>query len=446
MALALVGRAPAPAREYNDRALSTDGESGATRRGQELGHYRLGELLGEGGMGVVYRAVDEKLGRPVAIKLLHAERSADAHARTRFLREARAASTLDHPNIGTVYEIGESDGAPYIVMALYEGETLRARLSRGRIPDAESVAITRQLAAALAAAHQAGIVHRDLKPANVMLLPDGQLKLLDFGLAKLVSSDESSLTREGAILGTLAYMAPEQLRASSDVDARADLWALGALVYEILSGQPPFGLGPAANVIGRILSGDPPALPATAPRWLAAIALRLLSKDPRDRLASAQAVADQLAREEPPPPAPSEKRSERRKLWVGLAVLAFPLGIAVSAMIMATPPDGPSDAERASARQAYEAATAAFQSKDYLRAAALFEKSYQSVSEPGVFYNIAQSYRLAGDSEKAGTYYRKFLRTLPADIEQATPDQRALIKQFERLLQGGLRASPSPGE
>jgi serine/threonine-protein kinase len=424
--------------------LSPDGDSRTARRGQRLGHYLVGEPLGEGGMGVVYRAVDEKLGRPVAIKFLHAERSADAQARARFLREARAASTLDHPNIGTVYEIGESDGAPYIVMALYEGETLRARLSRGTIPDGEALAITRQLAAALAAAHAAGIVHRDLKPANVMLLSDGQLKLLDFGLAKLVSSDESSLTREGAILGTLAYMAPEQLRASSDVDARADLWALGALIYEMLSGQPPFGIGPAANVIGRILSADPAPLGAPAPAWLAAIALRLLSKDPSDRLATAQAVTEQLAREEPPPTKPSEKRRERIKLWVSLGVLtSFLLVLIVPVAMM---PTGPSDDEREAARGFYEDATRAFEAKDFSRAAALFEKSYAIVGEPGLLYNLAQSYRAAGNPDKAGLYYRKFLRTLPADTAEATPEQRALIKQFEQLLQNGLRPSPARGE
>jgi tetratricopeptide (TPR) repeat protein len=265
------------------------------RTGAMVAHYRLGAPLGEGGMGVVYRAEDLKLGRSVAIKFL--QRS-DDQARARFLREARAASALDHPNIGTLYEIGEHQGAPFIVMALYQGETLRQRLQRGALLDDEILAIAQQLCRALEAAHQAGIVHRDLKPANIMLLADGTAKLLDFGLAKLTSIDESSLTREGAILGTLAYMAPEQLH-NDNVDARADLWSLGAVLYEMLAQKAPFGSGPAATVVGRILADQPQRLEHG---FLGEIALALLQKDPRRRPASAAEVGRLLEQRLAPKP------------------------------------------------------------------------------------------------------------------------------------------------
>src|SRR4051812_995452 len=273
-------------------------------------------------MGVVYRAEDEKLRRAVAIKFLAAGRD-HADARTRFLREARAASSLDHPNIGTVYEIGEADGAPFIVMALYEGETLRKRLERPLSSD-EVVAIAVQLCRALGNAHQAGIIHRDLKPANIMLLADGTVKLLDFGLAKLTSIDESSLTKEGAILGTLASMAPEQLKSGA-IDARADLWALGAVLYEMLSGAPPFGIGPAATVVGRILAENPAPLPSTVPSSLAALCRRLLAKDPSRRLESAAVVENLLSRRAAP-------RGDGRGLLIGVGVVLAAAGFGAVVM------------------------------------------------------------------------------------------------------------------
>src|SRR5579862_2998653 len=165
--------------------------------GQQLSHYRIEGRLGAGGMGVVYRATDVNLRRPAALKLLPTSRVADANARARFLREARAASALDHPNIGTVYEVNGEGATPFIAMAFYEGETLQQRIARGALGHDESVRIGAALADALAAAHAAGIVHRDLKPANVMLTSDGGVKLLDFGLAKLASEDSQLLSHEG---------------------------------------------------------------------------------------------------------------------------------------------------------------------------------------------------------------------------------------------------------
>ncbi len=386
-----------------------------TRR-ERVSHYRLGPPLGAGGMGVVFRAVDEKLGRPVAIKFLTAERS-DQQARARFSREARAASALDHPNIGTVYEIGEADGAPFIVMALYEGETLRARLNRGPIPVAEVVAIARQLCAALAVAHAAGIVHRDLKPANVMLLADGTLKLLDFGLAKLTSTDESSLTREGSILGTLLYMAPEQLQ-SGDIDSRADLWALGALLYEMLSGRPPFGTGPAGTIVGRILTEEPP--PLTAPEDLTALTRQLLRKDRRDRIASATEVGRLLDRRLAPEPPRA-----RGGVLVGLVVVLLVGALGLWAALR--------NEDSASGVQAYQRATIAFSLGRYDEAAAQFEESYRQSRQPAVLYNLAQSYRMSSRPERALDLYKQYLRAEAASGEDGGAPNPEVVKQIAEL-------------
>ena len=178
--------------------------------GSTVSHYRILDRLGGGGMGVVYKAVDFKLDRPVALKFLSSQRGAAEEHKRRFIREAKAASALDHPNICTVYEIDETpDGALFIAMALCEGETLRDRIARGPLPVGEAVGIAEQIAAGLARAHGRGIVHRDVKPANVIVAPDGRVKLVDFGIAKL--SDQSRLTRAGTAVGTAGYMSPEQL-------------------------------------------------------------------------------------------------------------------------------------------------------------------------------------------------------------------------------------------
>ena len=320
--------------------------------GKVFTHYRVEELLGKGGMGVVYRGTDLKLGRAVALKFLSPERARDAQARARFGREARAASALDHPNIGTFYDLDEIDGVSFLSMALYEGETLRDRLRRGTPPLEDTERILSALTSALDAAHRAGITHRDVKPANVMLTRDGQVKLLDFGLAKLVSMDEPDdlMTTEGAILGTAAYMAPEQLRIDP-MDHRVDLWSLGVVAHEMLSGRPPFGSGPAAVVCARILADSPAALPATAPPHLAELITRLLKKPPSERPADAATVLAALKGPNAPreqtgqtatiaapttaaaPAAPSRPpRSRRRRVALSIAagaalfVLALPVG------------------------------------------------------------------------------------------------------------------------
>src|SRR5215467_768452 len=236
-------------------ALATDALAGRV-----LSHYRLEERLGGGGMGILYRATDFKLGRPVAIKLLARHLVSDETAKARFVREARAASALDHPNIAIIYEIGEADGELFIAMALYEGETLKQRLEKGRLSLKEALDIVRQVSLGLEAAHRAEIIHRDIKPANILITGTGTVKILDFGLAKLASDSQAqSMTRTGQAMGTILYMSPEQLRGDT-VDARSDLWSLGVVAYEILAGASPFRTDSSAATVARILHDEPPSL------------------------------------------------------------------------------------------------------------------------------------------------------------------------------------------
>ncbi|MGZ3333181.1 MAG: protein kinase domain-containing protein [Gemmatimonadaceae bacterium] len=267
--------------------------------GRTISHFEVREALGAGGMGVVYRADDTRLGRAVALKFLLPHYSLDASAKTRFLREAHATAALDHPNLCTVYEVGTSDeGWLFLAMALYHGETLRARLTRdGPIPVSEALEIARQIAEGLQAAHAAGIVHRDLKPGNVMLLADGKVRILDFGLAK---ARDQSISETGARFGTVSYMSPEQMRGES-VDGRADLWALGVVLYEMLTGRKPFR-GDEEFAIANAILRDKPELPSTHRGEISAalegVVVRLLQKDPAKRYATAADVVRDLARTE----------------------------------------------------------------------------------------------------------------------------------------------------
>jgi len=250
-----------------------------------VSHYRLEERLDVGGMGALYRATDQKLGRSVAVKLLARHLVGDETAKARFVREARTAGALDHPNIATVHDICERDGELFIVMALYEGETLKRKLEKGRLAVDEVLDILRQVLLGLEFAHGAGIVHRDIKPANVLVTKRGTVKILDFGLAKLLSDSQAqTMTQTGQAMGTVLYMSPEQLRGQA-VDSRSDLWALGALAHELLSGVPPFQADSSASTAVRILHDAPPSLRAIpgVPDWLAELVSQLLRKDPAER-------------------------------------------------------------------------------------------------------------------------------------------------------------------
>ena len=260
-------------------------QPGAWRSGEahgSFGPYRIAGVLGGGGMGVVYRAEDPRLGRRVAIKLLPPGLTRDPEAKARFLQEARAASSLDHPNLCTVYEVGEAGTDQlYLAMPCYDGETLRHRLDAGPLPVSEAVDCVSQLLKGLSKAHRNGIVHRDVKPANLMITDDGVVKILDFGIAKLAGS--VNLDQAGTRVGTPAYMAPEQSRGE-EVDARADLWSVGVVLYEMLTGTRP---DPAAPAPLRRLRPE-------APSELEPILRRLLARDRRERYASAEAVLADL--------------------------------------------------------------------------------------------------------------------------------------------------------
>ena len=213
--------------------------------GRQISHFQVTEKLGEGGMGTVYKAVDLDLDRPVVLKFLLPNLSTDENAKQRFVQEARAASSkrraasaLDHPNVCTIYEIGEVDGGQvFISMAFYEGETLLQKIFQGPLPVDEALDLTAQVARGLAKAHGREIVHRDIKPANVIVTTDGIAKILDFGLAKLSRSPD--LTAPGSVVGTLAYMAPEPLMGQP-TDHRVDIWSLTAVLYEMIASRPPF--------------------------------------------------------------------------------------------------------------------------------------------------------------------------------------------------------------
>ena len=269
--------------------------------GKQFGKYTIKKRLAEGGMGVVYLAIDNQLGREVALKILPEFFILDKDRLSRFHREARATSLLNHPNIVTVFELGQIDNCEFIVTELVEGETLRAKIDRGQIPFVEMIKIASQVASALGAAHKAGIVHRDIKPENVMIRPDGYVKVLDFGLAKLsdamgqrVSGGGSlhNRTIPGMIMGTAAYMSPEQAEGT-DIDARTDIWALGVMLYEMACGSLPFEGPTPSHTIVAILEHEPRPFEHPSVE-LKQIIQTALQKDPQLRFQTADAMADAL--------------------------------------------------------------------------------------------------------------------------------------------------------
>ena len=279
--------------------------------GRHIGVYHLQSLLGRGGMGEVYRAHDTRLGRDVALKLLPPGFTADADRLTRFTREARLLASLNHPNIGTIHGFEEGEGMRALVLELVEGDTLADRVARGPVPIPETLAIVRQIADALEAAHDKGVVHRDLKPANIKITPDGVIKVLDFGLAKSDPGGASELansptiaiggTVAGLILGTAAYMSPEQARGRA-VDKRADVWAFGCVLYELLTGRAAFPGETVSDTIGAILNREPDwsQLPPGLPPSVMTLLRRCLEKDAKKRkrdIGDARAeIDDALAR------------------------------------------------------------------------------------------------------------------------------------------------------
>src|SRR5215471_13730545 len=270
-----------------------------------IAHYRIVSKIGAGGMGEVYLAHDAKLDRKVALKILSSDVAADPSRINRFVQEAKAASALNHPNIITIHEIDSYESGHFIATEFIDGATLRDRLRNAPLTAGAALDIASQISAALAAAHQAGIIHRDIKPENVMIRADGLVKVLDFGLAKLTAGSQSdpeaatqihSETQPGMIMGTVAYMSPEQARGQA-VDQRTDIWSLGVVLYEMLTGAQPFHGRTPSDTLANILHYEPEPLPIEAlPMELAKVLRRMLAKDLEARYQTILDVAADIKR------------------------------------------------------------------------------------------------------------------------------------------------------
>jgi hypothetical protein len=315
--------------------------------GSALGPYRIMAVLGSGGMGIVYRAHDERLGRQVAIKVLPDSVATDHERLYRFEQEARAASALNHPNILTVHDVGTDRGIFFVVTELLEGDTLRGRLSGGPIPVRQAIDCGIQIARGLAAAHDRGIVHRDLKPENVFLTTDGRVKILDFGLAKLMQPDPSpeqqnsvptaAVTDRHVVLGTVGYMSPEQIRGPG-IDPRSDLFSFGTMLYEMLTGNRPFGGATPADTITAILTQEPPNIPEhrhQIPAGLSRIIRHCLEKQPDERFQSARDVAFDLEALTSAPSGDPSAVVLSRSPWVWTVVAAAAVALVTAALLWA---------------------------------------------------------------------------------------------------------------
>ncbi|MHC4540579.1 MAG: protein kinase domain-containing protein [Planctomycetota bacterium] len=257
--------------------------------GRRIGSFEIVEMIGRGGMGVVYLARDTKLDRSVAVKSMPADLQADSNTRERFLREAKLLASLNHPNIAVIYHIIEQEALGYLILEYVPGETLAGRIAREPLKLEQALSISQQIAEAVAAAHEKGVIHRDIKPGNIKITPEGKVKVLDFGLAKAVSREPSerdtAITQPGRVIGTPAYMSPEQARGRS-TDHRTDIWSFGCLMYEMLTGHVPFEGETATDTVARILEREPDwqALPQETPTNILTLLRRCLEKDPHRRL------------------------------------------------------------------------------------------------------------------------------------------------------------------
>jgi eukaryotic-like serine/threonine-protein kinase len=316
--------------------------------GARLGPYEILSLLGAGGMGDVYRAKDTKLHRDVAIKVLSDLFVNDPERLARFQREAQVLASLNHPHIGAIYGLEESDGVRALVLELIEGPTLAERVAQGPLPISEALVVARQVAEALAAAHERGIIHRDLKPANIKFTRDGLVKVLDFGLAKALIGDvlgpdltqastvTVGATQEGTLLGTAAYMSPEQARGKA-VDKRTDIWAFGCVLYEVFTGKRAFDGDDLSVTLATVLKEEPDwnAWPADVPASVRSLVQQCLQKDRKQRvgdITTALFVVNNPVMIALPVITPSTQRSRTRLAWTVSAILAALCTVAASAV------------------------------------------------------------------------------------------------------------------
>jgi serine/threonine-protein kinase len=313
-------------------------DEGASMVGQPLAHYQISAVLGAGGMGVVFKAADTRLGRDVAIKMLAEDFHRDGDRPLRFEREAKLLASLNHPNIAAIHGLEEDQGIRFLVLELVEGETLADRLNRGAIPLDEALKLARQISDALEAAHEKGIIHRDLKPSNIKIAADGTAKVLDFGVAKAFADEELEVgvpgsrprsieaTAHGVILGTAAYMAPEQARGTR-VDKRVDIWAFGAVLYEMVTGTRAFEGATPAETMASVLTKEPDF--DRAPARVQRLLRRCLEKEPKNRLRD---IADAWELVNGPLPVDAAQAKAKRRTaklpWISERSLLcfFPIG------------------------------------------------------------------------------------------------------------------------
>ena len=307
--------------------------------GAMLGPYRLDDQIGAGGMGVVFRALDTRLNRAVAVKVIGIDAAAHEHGRDRFLREARAASTLNHPNVVTIHEVDTVDGVDFIVMELIEGRSLAQRLADGRVSIDEGLAVAEQIGSALEAAHAAGLVHRDVKPANVMLTPTGHVKVLDFGIAKRLTPTQpdaatmpvTAATLPGHVLGSLPYMSPEQAQGLP-VNDRSDVFSFGVVLFELFTGRRPFGGATDVETLAKILEAPAPALDSArhdVPAPLGALVHACLEKD-RSRRPPVTRIREDLSTLR------RTRTADRTSLWSALSRRAVVVPVAILLALAAT--------------------------------------------------------------------------------------------------------------